>query len=134
MAHGRSGWHEDNQLSRYADHRVTRHAGEGGDDPREAGDGGWRAARAAGGEAYALTSDDLLHAAHLARGGGKDRATFFAKPQACLRASPLVKQFGWGVHHDGEGRIALVAMESEDYARLLADPAVKKTPGMRRSR
>lgn len=83
---------------------------------------------------YSLTSDDLLHAAHVARGGEKDRETFFAKPQACLRASPLVKQFGWGIHHDGEGRIALVAMESEDYARLLADPAVKKTPGMRRSR
>ena len=86
------------------------------------------------GEPHAMTSDDLLHAAHLARGGDKDRDTFFAKPQACLRASPLVKQFGWGVHHDGEGRIALVGMESEDYARLLADPAVKKAPGMRRSR
>ena len=86
------------------------------------------------GKPYAMTSDDLLHAAHLARGGEKDRASFFAKPQACLRASPLVKQFGWGIHHDGEGRIAMVAMESDDYARLLADPAVKKTPGMRRSR
>ncbi|WP_206431450.1 DUF6157 family protein [Sphingomonas koreensis] len=86
------------------------------------------------GKPYAMTSDDLLHAAHLARGGDNDRDTFFAKPQACLRASPLVKQFGWGVHHDGEGRIALVGMESEDYARLLADPAVKKAPGMRRSR
>ena len=83
---------------------------------------------------YALTSDDLLHATHVARGGDKDRGTFFAKPQACLRASPLVKQFGWGIHHDGQGRIALVAMESDDYARLVADPAVKKTPGMRRSR
>lgn len=86
------------------------------------------------GKPYALTSDDLLHAAHLARGGDKDRDAFFAKPQACLRASPLVKQFGWGVHHDGEGRIAMVAMESEAYARLLADPAVTKTPGMRRRR
>jgi hypothetical protein len=83
---------------------------------------------------YAMTSDDLLHTAHRARGGEKDRATFFAKPQACLRASPLVKQFGWGIHHDGAGRIALVAMEGGDYARLKADPAVAKTPGMRRSR
>ena len=86
------------------------------------------------GQPYAMTSDDLLHAAHLARGGDKDRASFFAKPQACLRASPLVKQFGWGIHHDGAGRVALVAMESADYARLVADPAVKKTPGMRRAR
>lgn len=83
---------------------------------------------------YAMTSDDLIYAAHVARGGDKDRTGFFAKPQACLRASPLVKQFGWGIHHDGEGRIALIAMESEDYARLLADLAVAKTPGMRRAR
>jgi len=85
-------------------------------------------------EPYAMTSDDLLFATHQARGGDKSREDFFARPQACLRASPLVKQFGWGVHHDGEGRIALVGMESEAYRRLLDDPAVAKTPGMRRSR
>lgn len=85
-------------------------------------------------EPYAMTSDDLLFAAYRERGGDKDRDTFFAKPQACLRASPLVKQFGWGVHHDGEGRIALLGMESADYRQLLDDPAVAKTPGMRRSR
>ena len=83
---------------------------------------------------YAMTSDDLLHAAHVARGGGKSREDFFATPQACLRASPLVKQFGWGVHHDAQGRIALLGMESAEYRRLLDDPAVAKTPGMRRAR
>ena len=85
-------------------------------------------------EPYAMTSDDLIFAAYRERGGDKDRDEFFAKPQACLRASPLVKQFGWGVHHDGEGRIALLGMESAEYCRLLDDPAVAKTPGMRRSR
>ncbi|MEP9358135.1 DUF6157 family protein [Sphingomonas sp. KR3-1] len=85
-------------------------------------------------EPYAMTSDDLLFAAYRARGGDQARDAFFAKPQACLRASPLVKQFGWGVHHDGEGRIALLGMESDAYRRLLDDPAVKKAPGMRRAR
>jgi hypothetical protein len=85
-------------------------------------------------EPYTRTSDDLLHAAHLARGGEKSREAFFAKPQACLRASPLVKQFGWGLHHDGEGRVSLVAMESAGYQRLLDDPTVRKTPGMRSKR
>jgi hypothetical protein len=80
---------------------------------------------------YAMTSDDLLHAAHAERGGEMSRETFFAKPQACLRASPLVKQFGWGIHHDAEGRIALLGMESDAYRALLDDPAVKKVPGMR---
>ena len=83
---------------------------------------------------YAMTSDDLLFETHRARGGDKSREEFFARPQACLRASPLVKQFGWGVHHDAEGRIALVGIETAEYRRLLDDPAVRKTPGMRRSR
>jgi hypothetical protein len=83
---------------------------------------------------YRLTSDDLLHAAHVARGGDRDRAAFFAKPQACLRASPLVKRFGWGVHHDGDGRVALLGVEREGYRRLVDDPAVKKVPGMRSKR
>lgn len=83
---------------------------------------------------YTMTSDHLLHAVHVARGGEKSREDYFAKPQACLRVSPLVKQFGWGLHHDGEARVALVAVESVDYARLMADPAVVKKPGIRRSR
>jgi hypothetical protein len=83
---------------------------------------------------YAMTSDDLLHETHRARGGEMRREDFFAKPQACLRTSPLVKQFGWGIHHDAEGRIALVDPQSDTYARLLDNPAVKKTPGMRSKR
>ena len=53
---------------------------------------------------YHYTSDDLLFEVHALRQGiaAKDRKpareAFFAKPQACLRASPLVKQFGWGLH------------------------------------
>jgi len=89
---------------------------------------------------YRLTSDDLLFEVHAIRTGVAEdardaaRAALFARPQACLRASPLVKQFGWGLHHDGAGRVAAVAVESPDYARLLADPAVAKVPGMRSKR
>ena len=85
-------------------------------------------------EPYALTSDDLLHETHRARGGDRSREEFFARPQACLRASPLVKQFGWGIHHDAEGRIALLDPQSAAYRRLLDDPSIKKTPGMRSKR
>jgi hypothetical protein len=85
-------------------------------------------------EPYAMTSDDLLIETHRARGGEKSREEFFSKPQACLRASPLVKQFGWGLHHDGDGRVALVDPQGEDYRRLLDDASVKKTPGMRSKR
>ena len=48
------------------------------------------------------------------------RAEFFAKPQPCLRASDLGKRYGWGVHADEQGRLALVGRESPEYAQLVA--------------
>lgn len=87
---------------------------------------------------YTMTSDDLLWRVETRRNGTADtaeaRATFFSVGRPCLRASPLVRSHGWGIHHDTEGRIALVGVETPDYARLLADPTVKKRPGMRSSR
>lgn len=83
---------------------------------------------------YAMTSDELLLAVENDRKGPVTAETFFARPQACLRASPLVKKHGYGLHHNRESRIALVAVESEAYARLLADPDVEKRPGMRSAR
>lgn len=83
---------------------------------------------------YSLTSDDLLLAVDTARFGDIDAAEWAAKPRACLRASPLVKRHGFGLHHDAHGRIALVPLGSETYARLLADPDVRKRPGMRSRR
>ncbi|WP_370872528.1 DUF6157 family protein [Paenibacillus zeirhizosphaerae] len=35
--------------------------------------------------------------------------------QACLRASMLPKKLGWGIHFNGEGKLALIPMESELY-------------------
>jgi hypothetical protein len=89
---------------------------------------------------YALTSDDVIFETHARRAGIPEaervaaRAAFFAKGQACLRSSPLTKRYGWGVHADAEGRVALVPRESEEYARLAADPAVAHTRGMRSRR
>ena len=83
---------------------------------------------------YAMTSDELLLAVENDRKGPVAADAFFARSQACLRASPLVKRHGYGLHHDAEGRVALVAMEGADYARLLADPMIAKRPGMRNAR
>jgi len=83
---------------------------------------------------YAMTSDELLLAVETSRKGPVAAEIFFAKPQACLRASPLVKRYGFGLHHDDQGRVALVARESLRYAELAADPTVCKRPGMRSSR
>lgn len=75
---------------------------------------------------YTHTSDDVLFAVYADRHDIPEadrpaaRAAFFSKGQACLRASDLPKKFGWGVHADGQGRVALVAVESPAYAELAA--------------
>lgn len=83
---------------------------------------------------YGMTSDELLLAVECDRKGPVTAESFFAKPQACLRASPLVKKQGYGLHHDDAGRVALVGMESDEYTRLLADAGVVKRAGMRSGR
>jgi len=89
---------------------------------------------------YKLTSDDLLFQVHAQRNDLTEeelqdaREVFFSKGQACMRASPLTKRYGWGIHNDAESRIALVPRESEDYNRLLLDERVSKVKAMRSSR
>jgi hypothetical protein len=92
------------------------------------------------GEPYSLTSDDLLFEVYARRQGIDDhkreiaRAALFSKPQACLRASPLVKQYGWGLHHDARGRVAVYGVETDAYRRLAARDGLKLVPGMRNRR
>jgi Family of unknown function (DUF6157) len=89
---------------------------------------------------YRFTSDDLLFAVHARRTAIPEHArtlardTFFAKPLACLRASPLVKQYGWGLHHDEHGRVAAYGVETDRYRLLAASPDLKVVPGMRSRR
>jgi Family of unknown function (DUF6157) len=89
---------------------------------------------------YVHTSDDVLFEVHARRRGipdaerGAAREAFFAKGQPCFRASPLTKQYGWGVHCDAAGRIALIAVGTPEYAALAADPGVKHLRAMRAKR
>lgn len=59
---------------------------------------------------------------------------FFSKGQPCFRASPLTKRYGWGLHADAEGKIALYAADSEEYKKFLADDKIKKVKAMRSKR
>ena len=77
---------------------------------------------------YKYTRDELLFVVHVTRLGltpadlklhGKQiHAELFAKTHACMRASPLPKRYGWGIHHDEQGRIAIVSRGSPEYAAL----------------
>ncbi len=62
------------------------------------------------------------------------RKAFFSKGQACLRASPLSKNYGWGIHFDHAGKAALYGRESEAYQLLIDDISVKKLKAMRSKR
>lgn len=89
---------------------------------------------------HELTSDDVLFEVYATRKGipAGDRLAareeFFSQAQACLRASPLGKRYGWGIHHDAEGRIALVPLGSDEYRNLAADESVKQLKAMRSKR
>lgn len=89
---------------------------------------------------YTLTSDALLLAVAAQRKNtppdklAELEHAMFSRPQACLRASPLVKNYGWGLHHDAKGRIALVGSETARFQELVADPATTKVAGMRSRR
>ena len=89
---------------------------------------------------YKYTSDDVLFQIYADRNDltkeeyEEARSEFFSKGQACLRASPLTKQYGFGVHFDKKGKAALYGMETREYQKFLKDNSVAKVKAMRSSR
>jgi hypothetical protein len=89
---------------------------------------------------YRYTSDEVIFTIHAERSGipeaerADKRAAFFSKGQPCLRSSPLAKTYGWGIHYDGESRIAIYPRGSEEYDRLRSDGSIKQLKAMRSSK
>ncbi|MGV3611456.1 MAG: DUF6157 family protein [Fluviicola sp.] len=89
---------------------------------------------------YKFTSDDVLFQVFADRNDltkneyQEARAQFFSKGQPCFRASPLTKTYGFGLHSDQEGKIALYGMETDDYQKMLADTKLQKVKAMKSSR
>lgn len=89
---------------------------------------------------YQYTSDDVLFTVFAERNGfaknelEEQRTAFFSKGQACFRASPLTKRYGWGVHSNAEGKIAVFPAGSPEYEQFIKDESVAKTKAMRSKR
>jgi hypothetical protein len=93
---------------------------------------------------YKYTSDDVIFATSVygrelgPKATKKQRSLardeFFSKGQACMRASGLGKRFGWGVHANAEGRVAIYAVDSKRYQALARDPGLKQVRAMRTKR
>ena len=89
---------------------------------------------------YSYTSDDIFFQVFadkndLTKAEYKQaREQFFSKGQPCFRSSPLTKTYGFGIHSDSEGKIALYGMETEEYQKFLADTKIRKIKAMKSSK
>lgn len=86
---------------------------------------------------YQYTSDDVIFESFAIKNEipksdkQEARKQFFSKGQACFRASPLTKRYGFGIHSNDEGKIAIFPVESKEYQCFLKNPEIKKVKAMR---
>lgn len=89
---------------------------------------------------YKYTSDEVLFQVYAQRNNiekaalAEVREAFFSKGQPCLRASPLTKRYGWGVHCNEEEKIAVYGCETAAYKAFSKDKKLKVVKAMRSSR
>ncbi len=89
---------------------------------------------------YKFTSDDIFFQVFAHRNDltkaeyNQARQQFFSKGQPCFRSSPLTKKYGFGVHADKDGKVAIFGMETEQYEKFQQDPKLKKVKAMRSSK
>ncbi|WP_223608104.1 DUF6157 family protein [Chryseobacterium sp. OSA05B] len=88
-------------------------------------------------EPYQYSSDDIVFECYAVKNDISDseksqaRIDFFSKGQPCLRCSPLAKRYGFGIHHNETGKVAIFPVESDEYQKFLSDDTVKKVKAMR---
>lgn len=89
---------------------------------------------------YKFTSDDVIFGVYAIKNEitksafEREKQQFFSKGQACFRSSPLTKRYGWGVHNNSEGKIAVYAVESREYLDLAKNKELKHVKAMRTKR
>lgn len=86
---------------------------------------------------YRFTSDDVLFQVFADKNDltknelKAARVQFFSKGQPCFRASPLPKRYGWGIHSNEEGKIAIYGCETAEYQKLSKDKSITILKAMR---
>lgn len=89
---------------------------------------------------YKFTSDDILFKVYAERNNldkdelQKAREQFFSKGQPCFRSSPLTKRYGWGIHSDKDGKIALFGRQTSEYENLAKDKNLKTVKALKSSK
>ncbi|GIN41141.1 DUF6157 family protein [Heyndrickxia sp. FSL W8-0496] len=86
---------------------------------------------------YKFTEQDIQFKTYLIKNNIESnsldtlREEFSSKPMACFRASPLVKKYGWGIHYDEQGKVAVYAVDSKSYKDMMKSNKVTILKGMR---
>lgn len=90
---------------------------------------------------YKYTSDDVIFQVFAEKNDIKgsaalkeEREKFFAKGQPCLRTSALGKRYGWGIHSDDKGKVALYPVDSKEYKTFAKDKTLEHVKAMRAKR
>lgn len=89
---------------------------------------------------YKYTSDDVLFQVFAEKNDLTKqempvaRQEFFSKGHACFRASPLTKRYGWGIHCNEEGKIAMFGSETNEYQKFVGNKKIAKVKAMRSKR
>ncbi|MDD4632559.1 MAG: DUF6157 family protein [Proteiniphilum sp.] len=89
---------------------------------------------------YKYNSDEILFRVYAERNNipreeqEQARKQFFSTGQPCFRASPLAKSYGYGIHCNSEGKVAIYGIETAAYQNFLADTKIKKVKAMKLSR
>ena len=73
---------------------------------------------------YKYTYDELKHQVHIVRRGKKNGE--LKLENYLIRRNQLVRDWGWGIHIDRNGKLALVGSETSKYKQLVNDPTVEK--------
>jgi hypothetical protein len=76
---------------------------------------------------YRFDEREFYHEVHVVRRG----RTNLKIENYNIKRLALVKKYGWGIHRNAHGKLALVACESSRYKELQADPRVKRTKAYR---
>ncbi|MBD1431403.1 hypothetical protein H8B06_01075 [Sphingobacterium sp. DN00404] len=89
---------------------------------------------------YKFTSDDILFQVFADRNDLTEaayeqaRKQFFFKGQPCFRASPLTKAYGFGIHCDDQGKMAIYGLETPEYKKFITNKHLKLVKAMKSSK
>lgn len=77
---------------------------------------------------YRYTEMELFHEVHVVRRNRPDLKI----ESYNIKRSPLVQRFGWGIHRNKEGKLALIRVDSDTYRRL--QESIKTAKAYRKSK